>query len=57
MADTPPKILTAEQYRALSLEERMAYLQGLMNEISQKLEETRAQAEKTKRLTEGYGSG
>jgi hypothetical protein len=57
MPDTPPKILRPDQYQRLSLEERMAYLQGLMNEIRQKLEETREQAEKTRRLTDGEGSG
>ena len=57
MTDTPPRVLTAEQYKALSLEDRMAYLQGLMNVLRQKLEETREQHEKTKRLTDGDGSG
>ena len=56
MPDQPPKVLTEEQYKALSLEERMAYLQGLMNEIRQKLEQTRAQHEKTRRLTNADGS-
>ena len=57
MPDIPPKVLSPDQYKRLSLEERMAYLQGLMNEIRQKLEETREQAENTRRLTDGQDSG
>ena len=56
MPDHPPKVLTEEEYKRLSLEERMAYLQSLMNEIRQKLEQTREQHEKTRRLTDGNGS-
>ena len=57
MPDHPPKVLTEQEYKALSLEERMAYLQSLMNEIRQKLEQTREQHAKTRRLTDGDGSG
>ena len=57
MPDTSPKVLSEEEYTSLSLEERMAYLQGVMNELRQKLEETRKQHEKTRRLTDGNGSG
>ena len=57
MPDTSPKVRSEEEYTSLSLEERMAYLQGVMNELRQKLEETREQHEKTRRLTDGNGSG
>lgn len=56
MPDNSPKLLTEEEYKDLSLEERMAYLQGLMNRLRQKLEETREQHEKTRRLTDGDDS-
>jgi hypothetical protein len=52
MPDSPLfKVLTHEEYGRLSLEERMEYLRGLMQDIREKAEENRKRIEETKRLT------
>lgn len=45
--------LIREEFNKLSLEERMAYTQALMDELATKLEETRRQVEETKKLVRG----
>jgi hypothetical protein len=43
------KRISKDEFERLSLEERMNYLQRLMDDLRGKLEETRAQAERIRR--------
>lgn len=46
-----PRIeLTADEFEKLTLEERMAYMQSLMSDLQERLEETRRQAEHTSNI-------
>jgi hypothetical protein len=46
-----PRIeLSADEYDKLTQEERMAYMQSLMSDLQQRLEETRRQAEHTSNI-------
>jgi hypothetical protein len=42
--------LSADEFDSLTLEERMAYMQSLMSELQERLQETRQQAEHTSNI-------
>jgi hypothetical protein len=46
-----PRIeLSADEFEKLTLQERMAYMQSLMSDLQERLEETRRQAEHTSNI-------
>jgi len=46
----PRSELSADEFDKLSQEERMAYMQSLMSDLQERLEDTRRQAERTSNI-------
>jgi hypothetical protein len=46
----PPIQFNADEFENLTLEERMAYMQALMEDLQERLKQTRRQAERTRNI-------